>query len=86
MALLSEKKFSKECVRVCVKVMEMMRMMKMIKMMNMMKMMKMMKVMKMMMMMISISMFRRRVRWRTLRSFLTSSSLPTMRLGGMSPA
>ena len=31
-------------------------------------------------------MFRRRVRWRTLRSFLTSSSLPTMRLGGMSPA
>ena len=29
--------------------------------------------------------WRRRVRWKTLRSFLTSSSLPTMRLGGTSP-
>ena len=65
MTLLSEKKFSKECVRVCVKVI-------LVVIMIMMKMkmkMKMRKMLMMMIMMTSISMFRRRARWKTFRSF-----------------
>ena len=70
MALLSEKKFSKECVRVCVKVIIMnddngddSALVMML-----------------------IQTWRRRGRWRTSRSSSTSSSSPTTRPGGTSPA